>query len=184
LVGTPLTDAPLATTSEGACRIACCGVTGCQGYAYAFTELRLSSAASCFLYADVTATVAASVMASGLHSSVPYPGAPSTTPTPTASPSHSPTPNCAPSLFRVLPRMDLVGSLVGTSQTPNMPILLPSADSCRRACCDTPACHGYSFAATELAISSLGSASCFLYVNITQLIPSSGYSSGIYESTL
>ena len=103
---------------------------------------------------------------------------------PTVSPLPSATPYCAPSLFRSLPRMDLMGSLVGTALTPGTLALTPSLDTCRQACCDAPACDGFSFSVSELAISPTGSASCFLYVNITQLIPNSGYSSGIYESTL
>jgi len=82
--------------------------------------------------------------------------------------------------------MDLVGALVGTALPPGVPVLLPSDRSCRQACCDAPACDGYAFAFGDasLGLGGSGIASCFLYINITQLIPSSGYSSGIYESTL
>ena len=103
---------------------------------------------------------------------------------PSASPSPSTSPYCAPSLFRSLPRMDLVGSLVGTALSPGAPVPLPSMSSCRQACCDAPACDGYAFASGDMSFISGGSAGCFLYVNITQLIPSSVMSSGIYESTL
>ena len=105
-------------------------------------------------------------------------------PTPLASPSPSSTPYCASSLFRTLSRMDLVGTLVGTALSPGSRVLLPSESSCRQACCDAPACDGYSYAASDLGVAGATSVSCFLYVNITQLIPSSGYVSGIYESTL
>jgi len=103
-------------------------------------------------------------------------------PTPTASPSSSP--YCFPSLFRDLPRMDLVGTLVGTAFTPGAPTLVSSLAACRQACCDAPACDGFSFGTGDASFVSGGAASCFLYVNITQLIPSSVVSSGIYESTL
>ena len=95
----------------------------------------------------------------------------------------SPALTCSPSLFRSLPRIDLVGTLVGTAMEPGVRVLLVSEAACRQACCDAPACDGFSFAASELRPWS-PQASCFLLVNITQLIPSSGYSSGIYESTL
>ena len=82
--------------------------------------------------------------------------------------------------------MDLVGSLVGTALSPGSRVLLHSDAACQQACCDAPACDGFSFASGDASLGQGGSglASCFLYVNITQLIPSSGYSSGIYESTL
>ena len=67
LVGAPLTDAPLAVSSEGACRIACCGEPGCDGYAFAFTELRWVSAASCVLLANVSASAPNNFAASGLR---------------------------------------------------------------------------------------------------------------------
>jgi hypothetical protein len=115
-----------------------------------------------------------------------------TRPTESRTPSHSPsssstpspTPYCAPALFRQLPRMDLVGALVGTALTPGALALTPSLEACRQACCDAPACDGFSFAVSELAISPTGVAGCFLYVNVTQLIPSSVISSGLYESNL
>ena len=99
-------------------------------------------------------------------------------------PPPSPTPYCSPSFFRALPRMDLVGTLVGTALTPGALSLMTSPDACRQACCDAPACDGFSFASGDASFVSGGTASSFLYVNITQLIPNSGYSSGIYESTL
>ena len=115
LVGAPLTDAPLATASEGACRIACCGAPGCDGYAFAFTELRFSSSASCSLYANLSATAPNSFAASGLRVGVvlPNPSAstsPAGTPlpeggwpqrggsvTPTITESYSPTASTTPS---------------------------------------------------------------------------------------
>ena len=102
------------------------------------------------------------------------------------SPRPSPTPYCAPSLFRFLPRMDLVGVLVGSALAPGSVFPAASLAVCRQACCDAPACDGFSFATGDASLlpGGSGSAGCFLYVNITQLIPSSVVSSGIYESTL
>ena len=105
-------------------------------------------------------------------------------PMPSSSASPSPVPYCASNLFRTIPRMDLVGTLAGTALTPGAPSLVASTEACRQACCDAPYCDGFSFASGDASFISGGIAGCFLYVNITQLIPSSGYSSGIYESTL
>ena len=94
----------------------------------------------------------------------------------------SPTPYCQPALFRALPRTDLVGTLVGTALSPGQPVALPSEASCRQACCDAAACDGYSFEASHAALE--GRAHCFLYVNITQLVPNSFVASSVRESTL
>ena len=100
-------------------------------------------------------------------------------------PSPSPQPlYCVSTLFRSLPHMDLVGVVVGTAMTPGAPVLTASYAACRQTCCDAPVCDGFSFASGDASFVSGGTASCFLYANITQLVPSSGYSSGIYESTL
>ena len=101
----------------------------------------------------------------------------------TPAPSTAP-PYCVAALFRSLPRMDLVGTLVGSALTPGAPLIAPSTEACRQACCDAPACHGFAFAVSLQRSSAAGTADCFLYVNITQLIPSSVVVSGIYESTL
>jgi hypothetical protein len=103
-------------------------------------------------------------------------------PTPSSSRSPSPTPYCAPSLFRSLPRMDLVGSLVGTALTPGAAAPAVSELACRQACCDAPACDGYAFDASALRWHVAGE--CYLYVNVTQLVPSSGYASGLREAVL
>ena len=103
-------------------------------------------------------------------------------PTPTSTPSPSATPYCQPSLFRPLPRTDLVGSLVGTALAPAQPVALPSEAACRQACCDAAACDGYSFDASSGAFNPL--AHCFLFVNVTQLIPSNTMASGVRESAL
>ena len=103
---------------------------------------------------------------------------------PSASRTPSPTPYCMPSLFRSLPRMDLVGTLVGSALSPGTPMPLPSLGDCRQACCDAPACDGFSFGTGDASFINGGTAGCFLLVNITQLIPNNAFSSGIYESTL
>ena len=100
--------------------------------------------------------------------------------TPSATPSV--TPYCAPSLFRSLPRTDLVGSLVGTALTPGAPALMASEAACRQACCDAPGCEGFAFNADTARFHA--ASSCYLYVNVTQLIPSSGFASGVLESVL
>ena len=102
----------------------------------------------------------------------------------TPSPSPTASPYCSPSLFRSLSRMDLVGTLVGTALTPGAPTLVSSPADCRQACCDAPACDGFSFGTGDASYVSGGTASCFLLINITQLIPNNAFSSGIYESTL
>ena len=86
LVGAPLTDAPLAVASEGACRIACCDAPGCDGYAFAFTELRFSSTASCVLLANVSAMAPNNFATSGLRRNMP-------SFSPTASMTMSPSPS-------------------------------------------------------------------------------------------
>ena len=108
-----------------------------------------------------------------------------TTPSSTAPPSGTPThtPFCAASLFRPLPRTDLVGTLVGAALSPAAgPVLVPSEPACRQACCLAPACDGYSFEASALSFHAVSN--CYLYVNVTQLIPTSGYASGVLESAL
>jgi hypothetical protein len=103
-------------------------------------------------------------------------------PSPTATPTPSPSPLCAAALFRPLPRTDLVGSLVGTALAPAQPVALPTEAACRQACCDAAACDGYSFDASSGAFNPL--AHCFLFVNVTQLIPSNTMASGVRESAL
>ena len=98
--------------------------------------------------------------------------------TPTSSPTPSPSPYCWPSLYRALPRMDLVGTLVGSALFPGAFVLTADENGCRQACCDAPGCDSYTFAATTLPSSATGTASCFLYVNVTALVPSSMVNSG------
>ena len=103
--------------------------------------------------------------------------------TPAVSP--TPSPGCAP-LYRALPRMDLVGTLVGTPKHPSTSFPSPSESGCRQSCCDSPVCDAYTFAASDLqnAIFQGQSpfAQCFLYANVTALVPSSAFASGAMHS--
>ena len=105
--------------------------------------------------------------------------------TPTPSPSHY----CFPSLYRPLPRTDLVGALVGNAWYPGSSFPSSSEAACRQACCDAPVCDAYTFATTDLLQFTLSSptlppvAQCFLYTNVTALVPNSGYTSGALLST-
>ena len=104
----------------------------------------------------------------------------STTATPSTTPSISS--YCMLDLFRPLPRTDLMGSLVGTALSPGEPVRVSTDTACRKECCDAPACDGYAFDAD--GAKWLGSAGCYLYVNVTQLVPSSTMASGLRESVL
>jgi hypothetical protein len=101
---------------------------------------------------------------------------------PSMTPSAAPTPGfaCFASLYRSLPRMDLVGSPIGSTSW------VFSEESCRVACCAAaPGCQGYSFAINDPAARFLNTPSaCILFSNVTQLIPSSFASSGVLLSSL
>ena len=105
-----------------------------------------------------------------------------TQPSPPPTPLPSPTPYCAPTLFRALPRIDLVGALVGTALSPGQATLAPSEAACRQACCDAASCDGYSFEVGALAYHA--ATNCFLLVNVTALVPSNLMASGLRESAL
>ena len=107
--------------------------------------------------------------------------------TPAESATPSPTPYCPPSLYRPRPRTDLVGTLVGNAWYPGTSLPSATESSCRQSCCDAPYCDAYTFATSELQLQLFQSsadpvASCFLYTNVTALVPSSGYSSGALHS--
>ena len=106
-----------------------------------------------------------------------------TQPSPLPTPSPSTTPYCPPSLFRPLPRTDLVGALLGSALSPGLPVLAPTEAGCRQACCDAAACDGYSFDASSARQLSAAS-ECFLFVNVTQLVPNNLMVSGLRESVL
>ena len=115
-------------------------------------------------------------------------------PTPSATPKSfsasltaSPTPYCAPTLYRALPRTDLVGTLMGNAWYPGTSLPAPSESVCRQACCDAPACDAYTFASGDLEFASrqglAQSAACFLFTNVTALVPSNLVTSGVLLSS-
>jgi len=69
-----------------------------------------------------------------------------------------------------------MGSLVGSGTSPFSAFLAPSESLCQRACCNAEACTAYSFAAATLLVAA--EAQCFLYVNVTALVPNSLINSG------
>ena len=151
---------------------------------------------------------------------------PSSLPTPSISltssqtPTATVTPYCAPSLFRALPRMDLVGTLVGSAVYPGVGFYTETEAACRQACCDAAVCDSFSFAAGAAAFYPVGmttatptatasssptqfnyygfgiggnafgstsssfayGAQCYLFVNVTSLVPSNIMSSGVLTS--
>ena len=103
-------------------------------------------------------------------------GAPAASPA-SASPSPatataSTTPGCWPLLYRLLPRTDLVGTLIGASLSPPAPFAAASETSCGLACCSTPACTAYAYAYAPAL------QQCFLFANVTALVPSNLVHSG------
>ena len=94
-------------------------------------------------------------------------------------------PVCAPALYRALPQMDLVGTLVSDAGGRGLVVSAGSEDACRVACCSAPTCTGYAYASGMLRLASVGvdahtqvAAPCALYANVTALVPSSFVSSG------
>jgi len=87
---------------------------------------------------------------------------PTSTPAPTS---------CSSSNFTLSPRMDLMGSFLSVSQQ------LSSA-SCQTVCCGVLSCQGYAFSQASLDVGG-STGSCYLYANITYLVPNSGFSSGL-----
>lgn len=102
----------------------------------------------------------------------------------TPAPTPSPTPGftCPTSLFRGLPRMDLMGTPVGAVSS--APLRLTSEEDCRIACCSTPTCQGYSFALYDSGMLTMNAPVACLLANITQLIPTNMMSSGVLLSSL
>ena len=109
----------------------------------------------------------------------------------TPSPSAAPTPGhaaCAPALFRALSRTDLVGTPVGGAarDAVGTPALVTSEETCRVACCAVAGCSGYSYVLHDPArrLSAAPASLCFLFANVTQLVPANTMVSGIRESAL
>jgi hypothetical protein len=108
----------------------------------------------------------------------------------TPSPSAVPTPGfaCAASLFRTLPRTDLVGVPVGGAarEALGTPALVTSEETCRVACCAVAGCSGYSYVLHDPArrLSAAPASLCFLFANVSQLVPNNIMASGVRESAL
>jgi hypothetical protein len=75
-----------------------------------------------------------------------------------------------------------VGSLVGAALSPAQAVTLASEDACRHECCLAPACDGYAFNAENAR--QFGSGGCFLFANVSQLVPNNIMASGVRESAL
>ena len=91
--------------------------------------------------------------------------------TPLGSASPSASPACGAPSFRALPRFDLYGSLIGAG------FAAPTENACMQFCCATPPCDAYAYQAGDLLTG--GSAPCYLYTNVTALVPVSIMSSGM-----
>ena len=80
--------------------------------------------------------------------------------------------------------MNLVGSLLGahsvvsTSQSSRFPHALKL---CEEACFDEFGCVGYSVGAY---VPNTGFKNCFLYANVTELMPNPAFQSGVLRSVL
>jgi DNA-binding beta-propeller fold protein YncE len=100
-------------------------------------------------------------------------------------PSSTSTPYCFPAQYQTFTNYELIGTLVGTAFFPGSPIRVSSEASCRQACCDAVRCDGYTFEIPDQqTISILGGMKCLLLINITQLVPSTLFTSAILNSTL
>jgi hypothetical protein len=80
--------------------------------------------------------------------------------------------------------MDLSGSLVGplSASAPGAVFLATTEAECLSACCVQPACTAYTFNYALGLLSSSGAAPCFLYANVSTVVPISGYTSGALYS--
>ena len=81
---------------------------------------------------------------------------------------------CASSLFVAAPCMELIGESIGVA------VSEPSEASCRRLCCDSPGCSGYTFN-VEFSL-GFGKGGCYLKANVTQVIPNTMMNSGVLAS--
>ena len=144
-----------------------------------------------------TPSPSVSPSASGTRSASPTSSASSTrssssTLSSTATPSCTATATATPCLaanFRPFSRMDLVGSLLASlsltaSPAESAPASLPLASlqrACEEACCHERACVGFSVG-TFLVVA--GYENCFLYDNVTELMPSIAAASWVLHSVL
>ena len=85
----------------------------------------------------------------------------------------------------MVPRMDLIGTLLqsvnlatSTQATLSRP---PALLACEEACYQQPGCVGYSVSASR---PNDGFDNCFLFANVTELMPNTGVVSGLLRSAL
>jgi hypothetical protein len=109
---------------------------------------------------------------------------PSSSPSVSSSPTPSTSATAAGLLFRSLPRMDLLGTLVGASFSSTA-----SEAACRSSCLASPGCDAYAFSSGALALmaANLGgqpgvTAPCFLLTNVTALVPNNMMASGVLSA--
>lgn len=98
------------------------------------------------------------------------------------------TPTCLSADFQHFARMDLVGSLLSSVSLVVAPHALgeifarpPVQQACEEACCAQPACVGY---AAGAYVPAVGFANCFLYANVSELMPSAAFVSGLARAAL
>jgi len=84
--------------------------------------------------------------------------------------------------------MDLVGSLLSSVSLVVAPHVQngdfsrpPVQQACEEACCAEPACVGY---AAGAFVPTAGFANCFLYANVSELMPSAAFVSGLARAAL
>ncbi len=82
--------------------------------------------------------------------------------------------------------MDLVGSLLSSRSLLMLPPQSalsrpPAQQACEEACCQQPGCVGYSVSTSR---PNDGFDNCFLFANVTELMPNTGVVSGLLRSAL
>ena len=105
--------------------------------------------------------------------------------TPTATPTATATP-CFSANFRPLPRMDLVGDLLSSRSLVAPPGQGPASRppaqlACEEACCQQPGCVGYSVSGSR---PNDGFDNCFLFANVSELMPNNAFASGLLRAAL
>ena len=122
----------------------------------------------------MTATMTATMTGSSTQT-------PSMTATSTQTPTASATP-CFSASFRAFARMDLIGSLHSSVHFPSAPSApVPVQRACELACCHEPLCRG--FTVTGFAPEP-GFDNCFLYANVSELMPNVAVASWVARSAL
>ena len=149
----------------------------------------VSSSSSASMTGSASATASMSPTVSATASMTPTSSATaSITPTLTASstgspsatslrtPSETPTasPHCKPEFFSWLPHFELDGTVLEVA------VAAMDAAGCRVACCAAPGCTGYSLQLLPFVTPG----TCLLYANVTQLVPSGAWGSGLLVAAL